>query len=64
MDPKACLNRMIDALDNGDIEEADYAGRDLHEWIRKGGFFPEDLNAAFGEALARLNDALHADIED
>jgi len=38
MDPKACQKRLVDALDEGDWDEAEAALRDLREWAEKGGF--------------------------
>lgn len=40
MDPNACLERFITALDGNDIEEACIAQEDLTTWLGKGGFEP------------------------
>jgi len=41
MDPNACYERLIAALDEGDIPEAKEAARDLQAWITRGGFEPK-----------------------
>lgn len=40
MDPKACWERMRNALYCGDPEEAYCAAWDLSDWLDKGGFLP------------------------
>ncbi|NBR00670.1 MAG: hypothetical protein EBT97_09535 [Actinobacteria bacterium] len=51
MDPNACVNRILTALRQGDLEEAREASDDLSEWILRGGFRPEPT------AYARLSAA-------
>ena len=46
MDPNACLDRAQDAFDNGDHREARAALRDYADWRKRGGFEPEDGDAA------------------
>jgi hypothetical protein len=41
MDPTACLARIIDAIEDEDEDEVQYACEDLHTWLDKGGFPPE-----------------------
>ena len=43
MDPQACLRRLLDAIQNQDRDEIQYACEDLAEWIAKGGFLPTML---------------------
>jgi hypothetical protein len=57
MDPQACLDRMIKALDKEDYEEADYAREDLWNWIRRGGFISHAQLETFNAAVDRLNEA-------
>ena len=40
MDPQACLCRILDAIENQDRDEIQYACEDLAKWISKGGFLP------------------------
>lgn len=40
MDPNACLERFLDALEENDYREAFEAHRDLQQWMAKGGFSP------------------------
>jgi hypothetical protein len=40
MDPQACLNSMIEAIQDGDIEVAQERLFDLATWISKGGAYP------------------------
>lgn len=42
MDPNACLQRIRDAIERSDLEEAAYAFDDLDQWIRRGGALPDD----------------------
>lgn len=60
MDPKACLARMIAALDDGDLEEAEYAREDLTDWARRGGFMTPEIWAGLDAATERLRDAYTA----
>lgn len=41
MDPNACLDRFLSALDDQDYEEAEDAYDDLCAWMLKGGFEPD-----------------------
>lgn len=41
MDPQACLERFLSALNEKDYEEAIYAQSDLKTWIKGGGFEPQ-----------------------
>ena len=38
MDPQACLDRLIDALHDGELQEVTEAAADYAEWTYKGGF--------------------------
>ena len=38
MDPKACVERFIQAWHDGDTEEMQFAAEDYSNWIGKGGF--------------------------
>jgi hypothetical protein len=40
MDPQACLNEMIEAIVDGDIETAQERLFALASWIQKDGFYP------------------------
>ena len=40
MDPQATLQRIKEALEEGEREEARHAAVDLVAWLRKGGFRP------------------------
>jgi hypothetical protein len=64
MDPKACLDRMNTAIDDGDLEEADAAREDLCEWLRTGGFFSIELHEGFGRAIQRLIVAQRSNTEN
>lgn len=44
MDVDACLQRIKDAIADGDEEEANYARHDLRERLAKGGPEPSDPN--------------------
>ena len=43
MDPNACLERLFDAISEGDVVEAQAAAADLAEWRFKGGFLPTTM---------------------
>jgi hypothetical protein len=51
MDPNACVDRILTALSDGDLEEAREASSDLSEWLARGGFAPRP------DAYARLRTA-------
>lgn len=38
MDPDACLRRVLAALEDGDLPEAEEAWEDYQQWLRSGGF--------------------------
>lgn len=40
MDPQACLNEMIEAIRDGDIDTAQERLFDLATWIQNGGAYP------------------------
>ena len=40
MDPNACLDRILAALEHKDFGEADAAAEYLIQWLRHGGFTP------------------------
>jgi hypothetical protein len=40
MDPQACLNEMVQAIVDGDIDTAQERLFDLASWIQKGGCYP------------------------
>jgi len=40
VDPDACLRRLIDAIQDGDYEDAGEAAEDLRDWLTMGGFIP------------------------
>ena len=40
MDPQACLERFLNALEDNDLREAAEAKRDLRAWLANGGFEP------------------------
>ena len=42
MDPNACLDMIVDAIESNDWEEAYYSMVDLRAWLRAGGFPPKD----------------------
>ncbi len=54
MDPKACLDRVEEALDAGDMDEAREALVDYDEWRHRGGFEPEGGDARADALRARL----------
>ena len=37
MDPKACWQRIVDAANVGDWDEAALAANDLYQWLMRGG---------------------------
>lgn len=43
MDPDATLRKAIEAMAEGDRDEAMWALQDLADWIRGGGFVPREL---------------------
>ena len=43
MDPTACCQWMLDAISDGDYEEAAECAENLIEWLQKGGFRPRQL---------------------
>jgi hypothetical protein len=55
MDPQACLNEMIEAVRDGDIETAQERLFDLATWIEKGGAYPA-LAPPIMDILQRRND--------
>lgn len=57
MDPKACLARMIRALDDNDLAEAEYAREDLDTWARRGGAMTPEIWAGLDAATERLIEA-------
>ena len=40
MDPNACFDRIMDAIDEHDADEFHWAMRDLWQWLDNGGFPP------------------------
>jgi hypothetical protein len=44
MDPDATIDRIIDALEDGDDTEAAWALEDLADWLQRGGFWPKKKN--------------------
>jgi hypothetical protein len=42
VDPNACLQRFLDALEDNDASEAWHAHLDLSVWLTRGGFEPSD----------------------
>ena len=52
MDPQACLNEMLRAIERDDMVEARRALADLMKWLAEGGFMPD-----LGLALLTLADA-------
>ena len=43
MDPNACVDRICDALEDDDREEALEGLKDLSGWLNRGGFPPESV---------------------
>lgn len=58
MDPNACLNRIIESIQDGDMNEAKFAIIDLQEWMQKGGFHPQVSFKQFGDLLQIIADRL------
>jgi hypothetical protein len=44
MDPTACWERMLDAFEAREFDEAAAAAEDLLEWMRRGGFAPLQIS--------------------
>jgi hypothetical protein len=44
MDPNACMDRIEEAVKEGNWEECEEAFQDLREWHGKGGFFTEAMH--------------------
>jgi hypothetical protein len=61
MDPNACIDRIIDALIDGDLEEAREAMVDLQSWIARGGFLPGGDRLDVLTAHPMLREHLDAD---
>lgn len=59
MDPDACLDRLVDALNDGDGDEARAAATDLGIWIGRDGFIPEGL-LSLGLTRSGAHALLHA----
>lgn len=51
MDPMACWERLAAAAQDGDMEEAADAARDLREWSEGGGYKPADVPADVWDGL-------------
>lgn len=45
MDPNACIERIVDALNDSELLEALEAVEDLENWMRRGGFPPSHESA-------------------
>ncbi len=58
MDPIATWNSILDALRSGAIDDAVYAADDLAEWLRKGGYRPDDV--PFAHELLQFRKVLSA----
>ena len=43
MDPVACFEQLRDAMEYGDDVVAEEAASNLIDWIKRGGFVPEDI---------------------
>lgn len=41
MDPEACLERLLKAIENEEWDEAEWAASDLCDWLEHGGFPPQ-----------------------
>ena len=52
MDPDACLARLLDALRDGDRDEAIDALDDLRLWLTNGRFLPGDPRVSAGAEAA------------
>ena len=48
MDPQACLQRILDALEAQDRDEFAYAMQDLADWLQHGGFAPICVTLGMG----------------
>lgn len=46
MDPNACWKRLLEAIVDGDTDEARDAAEDLTEWVAKGASVPPFLQQA------------------
>jgi len=62
MDPNAALNRLNDALDDGDFEGAVDAAGALVEWIEKGGLLPDDRDG-LTKLLRLVRDVAQASLD-
>lgn len=60
MDPTACLQRCLDALDDGDQDEAREAAEDLLRWLDNGGFPPEFNNVGVSGSAPITRDSQSA----
>ncbi len=64
MDPDQALTDILDAMVDGDVEQAIESAENLNGWIGRGGFQP-DYRKGFWEALTRFLEAHpHPDDED
>lgn len=54
MAPTACFKRMFEAIDACDWDEAGAAADDLGEWVKKGGFLPDQLGGCGKWAMTCL----------
>jgi hypothetical protein len=52
MDPNACIDRIINAIEDADIEEAIDAIDDLTRWLNRGGFAPTNADRLAGLTVA------------
>jgi hypothetical protein len=43
MDPSACFEMLRDAMEYGDDTVAANAAEDLTDWIKRGGFVPDEV---------------------
>lgn len=55
MDPDACVNLILEALQDGDGDHAEDSAEDLNQWLQRGGFEPRrsaeiELSRALVEA--------------
>lgn len=58
MDPQACYDELLDALNEKRHDEALDHIDDLREWVRKGGFLPKHINMKWVWNIGRqLNQA-------
>lgn len=57
MDPKACLDRMRDYLEEGNLEYARWQLLDFRRWQRMGGFTTPELVGMADDLQMRLNEA-------